>query len=85
MPDQPNWGEEDEQNWGILHTETEGTPLYGRYPSLPGDYNAFYQNIYEHLRLGKPLATDACYVSNVIRVIEAAYSSSREEKVISLL
>lgn len=84
MPDQSNWGEEDEENWGILHTEAAGETLYGKYPSRPGDYNAFYQNIYEHLRLGKPLATDACYVSNVIRIIEAAYDSSREEKVISL-
>lgn len=85
MPNQPNWGEEDEQNWGILNTEVDGNPLYGRHPSQPGDYNAFYQNIYEHLRLGKPLATDARYVSNVIRIIEAAYNSSREEKVISLI
>lgn len=84
MPDEPNWGEEDEQNWGLLNTEVNGEPLYGKYPSLPGDYNAFYQNVYEHLRLGKPLTTDACYVSNVIRIIEAAYKSSYEEKVISL-
>lgn len=84
MPDQPNWGEEDEQNWGILHTEANGETLYGRYPSLPGNYNAFYQNIYEYLRLGKPLATDARYVSDVINIIEAAYQSSTEGKVISI-
>ena len=77
MPDQPNWGEEDEQNWGILHTEVNGETLYGRYPSIAGNYNAFYQNIYEHLRLGKPLATDARYVSDVIRIIEAAYQAAR--------
>lgn len=84
MPDRPYWGEEDESNWGLLHTEANGQPLYGRYPSLPGDYNAFYQNIYEHLRLGKPLLTDACYVSDIIRIIEAAYQSAQEEKVIYL-
>lgn len=82
MPDSPDWGVEDESQWGTLHTEVNGETLYGKYPSLPGDYNAFYQNIYEHLRLGKSLATDARYVSDVIRIIEAAYQSSREEKVI---
>jgi predicted dehydrogenase len=85
MPGRPDWGEEDEQNWGILHTEVNGEPFCGKYPSLPGNYNAFYQNIYEHLRSGKPLATDARYVSGVIRIIEAAYRSSREEKAISIL
>ncbi|MDR3117834.1 MAG: Gfo/Idh/MocA family oxidoreductase [Mediterranea sp.] len=84
MPNQQGWGEEDEQNWGILHTEINGEPFHGKYPSLPGNYNAFYQNIYEHLRLGRPLATDACHVSDVIRIIEGAYQSSRKEKVIYL-
>jgi len=83
-PDQPHWGEEDEQNWGILHTEANGSPLYGRYPTVPGDYNAFYQNIYEHLRLGKPLTSDACYVSNVIRIIEAAYQSAQQQAAVKL-
>ena len=83
-PNRPDWGEEDEQHWGILHTELNGTPLYGKYPSLPGNYNAFYRDIYEHLRSGKPLATDARHVSGVIRIIEAAYQSSREEKAMAI-
>lgn len=76
MPDAPRWGEEDEQNWGLLNTEANGEPLYGKYPSLPGNYNAFYENVYEHLRLGKSLTTDAGDVSDVIRIIEAAYRSA---------
>lgn len=84
IPNGPHWGEEDEQDWGLLHTEVNGEPLYGKYPSLPGNYNAFYENVYEHLRLGKPLATDACSISGVIRIIEAAYQSSSEGRQIKL-
>lgn len=84
MPNRPNWGEEIEENWGTLHTEIDGKEHYGKYPGVPGNYNAFYENIYAHLRCNKPLESDACHVSDVIRVIEAAYQSNNEKKVIYL-
>lgn len=83
-PDQPHWGEETEQEWGLLHTEQGGKESCGNYPGVPGNYGGFYQNIYEHLRLQKPLLTDARNILNVIKVIEAAYQSQKEEKVIYL-
>lgn len=84
MPDQAHWGEETEQEWGMLHTEQEGKEISGKYPGIPGNYGGFYQNIYEHLRLQKPLLTDARNILNVIRVIEAAYQSQKEERIINL-
>lgn len=83
-PDQPHWGEETEQEWGLLHTEQDGKESCGNYPGVPGNYGGFYQNIYEHLRFQKPLLTDARNILNVIKVIEAAYQSQKEEKVIYL-
>lgn len=85
MPDQLNWGEETEQEWGLLHTEIEGREVCEKYPSLSGNYGCFYQNIYEHLRLQKPLLTGARDVLNVIRVISAAYQSHNEKKIINLV
>lgn len=84
MPNRAHWGEETEQEWGTLHTEQEGKVICGKYPGTPGNYGGFYQNIYEHLRLQKPLLTDARNVLDVIKVIEAAYQSQKEEKVINL-
>lgn len=84
MPGQPHWGEETEEEWGLIHTEVDGKEIYRKYPGIPGNYGGFYQNIYEHLRLGKPLQTGAYDILNVIRVIEAAYQSQREGKVIGL-
>lgn len=85
MPDQPHWGKETEQEWGLLHTEIEGREVYEKYPSLSGNYGCFYQNIYDHLRLGKPLLTGARDILNVIKVISAAYQSQNEKEIIYLV
>ena len=84
MPDSPNWGVEDESIWGLLHTEKEGKIVREKYRSQAGDYAGFYDNIYRHLRLGEPLKTDATGVLPVIRLIEAAWESSKRNEVIQL-
>lgn len=84
LPTSPHWGEEDENIWGLLHTEKDGHISHNKYPSLPGDYNAFYENIYQHIRNKETLQTNARGVLDVIRLIEAAYQSSQEKKVIQL-
>ena len=84
MPDQPHWGEETEEEWGLIHTEIDGEEICRKYPGISGNYGGFYQNIYEHLRLGEAVQTGARDILNVIRVIEAAYRSQQEGKVISL-
>ena len=84
MPDSPNWGVEDEAIWGLLHTEKEGKIVREKYRSQTGNYAGFYDNIYRHLRLGEPLQTDASEVLPVIRLIEAAWESSKRKEVIKL-
>lgn len=84
IPGGPNWGEESEQEWGLLHTEMNGKEIYRKYPGISGNYGGFYQNIYEHLCLGKTLKTHAQDILNVIRIIEAAYQSHRETKIVNL-
>ncbi|MCC8188136.1 MAG: Gfo/Idh/MocA family oxidoreductase [Bacteroides sp.] len=84
-PDQPHWGEETEDEWGILHKVTpEGEELRRSYPGIPGNYGGFYENIFEHLRQGKPLLTDARSVINGIRIIEVAFRSFREQRTVTL-
>ncbi|WP_321331441.1 Gfo/Idh/MocA family oxidoreductase [uncultured Bacteroides sp.] len=83
-PDQLHWGEENEQEWGLLHTQINGKEICQKYPSPAGNYGAFYENIYEHIYLHQTLETDARGVLNVIKIIEAAYQSSKEERVIYL-
>lgn len=84
LPGSLHWGEEDKSFWGILHTEKDGNILRERYPSLPGNYAAFYENIYQHIYKGEILQSDAKEVVGVIRLIEAAKESSRTQSVVSL-
>lgn len=85
LPDTPHWGEEDKSSWGIHRTEKDGRVVRENYPSLPGNYAAFYENIYQHIRKGEDLQSDARGVVDVIRLIEAAKESSRTHSVVSLL
>jgi scyllo-inositol 2-dehydrogenase (NADP+) len=41
LPNIPKWGEEQEENWGILHTVIGGHEIRDKYPSLAGNYG-FY-------------------------------------------
>lgn len=84
LPNTPHWGEEDQDFWGMIHTEKEGNVFRGKYPSLPGNYGAFYENIYQHLYGGAVLQSHAKEVVGVIRLIEAAKKSSRMQRVVSL-
>ncbi|MDR3261458.1 MAG: Gfo/Idh/MocA family oxidoreductase [Tannerella sp.] len=81
-PDTPDWGVESEEEWGWFHSGKEGRSV--KYPSLRGDYIGFYESVYQCLRHGAPLATDAREVLPVIRVIEAALKSSRCGNVVRL-
>jgi predicted dehydrogenase len=84
LPNSPHWGEEQETYYGILTTARGEEKSCERYKSVPGNYMLFYENIYEHLRLGKPLLSNASDVIDVIRIIEAAYLSSKEERVVRI-
>lgn len=84
MPTSAHWGEEDEQIWGLLHTEKKGKSFRGKVPSVPGKYASFYENIYRHLRHSESLLTEASGVLPVIRLIEAAWESSRTQKIVRI-
>ncbi|MDR1779499.1 MAG: Gfo/Idh/MocA family oxidoreductase [Tannerella sp.] len=79
-PDTPDWGIETEDEWGWLHTESGRT----KYPSQRGNYLGFYEAVYQCIRNGTPIETDAREVLHVIRVIEAAKESSRLKKIVRL-
>jgi scyllo-inositol 2-dehydrogenase (NADP+) len=79
-PDEPGWGKEPEESWGILNTEKDGAQFKGRFETLPGNYRSFYDNIYDCLTSGKELAVKPEEALNVIRIIEAAKRSNEEKR-----
>ncbi len=84
IPVGEDWGREDEQHWGILNTETQGEPVRKSLETTPGNYHAFYDNLYDAIRERKELAVKPEEALNVIRIIEGAIASNRDKKRITL-
>ncbi len=84
MPDEENWGVEDFHYDGLLNYSENGIEFRDKIKSVPGNYNAFYDNIFDAIRKGKELKVKAGEARDVIRIIEAAFRSDKEKKVILL-
>jgi predicted dehydrogenase len=74
-PDEPDWGREPEDNWGILNTTLNGLHFRGPVETFAGCYQDFYKSLYETIVNGAELAVKPEEALNVIRVIKAALES----------
>ena len=79
LPNTPHWGEEPEEQWGLLHTEIDGKIIKEKYPSVPGSFGFYYANLYKTIALGEPLQEKAEHGFNAIRMIELAIESSKKK------
>ena len=75
FPDEPDWGKDREENWGILNTSINGLHFRGPVETLPGCYQDFYNSLYDTIVKGSQLAVRPEDSLNVIRIIRAAYES----------
>ena len=76
-PGAPGWGEESEDNYGLLSLPAGGDLLTTRVvPSLPGAYETFYAGIAAALLDGAPLPVTAQQGRNVVAIIAAARASA---------
>ncbi len=79
-----DWGHEPEENWGILHTAIDGLTYRGKVATLPGNYPAIYQNIFEAITTGSRLLVDPETAWQTIRLIELARESSEQQRTIKI-
>ena len=84
LPGSENWGIEPENQKGLLHTEKDGKVIREYIASLKGNYMEYYDSIFEAIRNNKPLPVTAEEGRNVIRIIEAAYQSNKEKKMVEI-
>jgi predicted dehydrogenase len=82
LPISKDWGKEEEENFGLLHTEINGEVVKKIYPSLQGSFGFYYNNLFETIRNGAPLMETAMDGYQVIRLIELAFKSSEERRTI---
>ena len=83
-PDGANWGREPESLWGRISTTLDGINIDGKIETEPGSYQSFYSNVRDALS-GK--AVQAVMPEDALlttRIIEAAFQSAKEAKVIML-
>jgi scyllo-inositol 2-dehydrogenase (NADP+) len=81
-PTGPHWGVEPKSQWGRINTEIEDLHFEGAIETLPGCYQAYYQNIVAVLRGQAELAVKPAEAFNTIRIIETALQSSLEKRTI---
>jgi scyllo-inositol 2-dehydrogenase (NADP+) len=71
-PDQPGWGEEPREHWGLLGVGDAATPVR----SEPGAYQQFYAGVVASLRDGAPPPVDPEDAVAGLEIIEAAKSQA---------
>ena len=84
IPGTQGWGAEPEKNWGVLNTDVNDLHFKGKIKTVPGNYLAYYDNIYEHIVEGKPLAVKPEQAADTIKIIEAVFKSHELNKTIRL-
>lgn len=83
-PGGADWGTEPADQKGLLHTEQNGTIIKEYIPSLQGNYGEYYNGLYEAIRNNAPVPVEAADGLKVIQIIETAFKSSADKKVITL-
>ncbi|HUI91063.1 MAG TPA: oxidoreductase [Chitinivibrionales bacterium] len=79
----PGWGSEEPARWGIIE-RPDGTSGRQTVETVPGRYQAFYENVRDAIVNGAPLSVKPEQALNVIRIIELAIESSREAKTVEM-
>ena len=82
LPNEENWGNELENNWGIIDTEEDGKSLKEKYPTKPGNYKIFYENMYDAIVYNAPLLVNPTDSLNGLKIIEACLLSNKEKRTV---
>jgi scyllo-inositol 2-dehydrogenase (NADP+) len=77
-PEGSDWGIDPRDRWGTLYLEDENIPVQ----TVNGDYRIFYQNIADAISKGSSLEVTLPQTISVLKLIEAAFLSSKKGKII---
>ncbi|MEI6059985.1 MAG: Gfo/Idh/MocA family oxidoreductase [Bacteroidota bacterium] len=83
-PGSAGYGIEPSKKYGILNTESYGKIFRGRYQTFPGNYMAFFDNVYSVLTENGSTIVKPEEAFMNIRIIEAARKSHKEQRIILL-
>jgi predicted dehydrogenase len=84
-PGSNDWGTEPEDQQGLLHTQMPDGKIIKEYiTSEKGNYGEYYAAMYNAIRNKANVPVTANEGLNVIKIIEAAFQSNNEKKLINL-
>jgi len=84
LPEGDNWGTEPAEMWGTISYQKDGNDFEETVETLPGNYNIFYDNLYNAIRNGAELFVKPEESVEVLKILEACLKSNREKRTILL-
>jgi len=78
LPGTKNWGKEDKEFRGILNTTANGNEFREKIETVPGNYALFYDELYNAIRNGAKAPVKAEDAALVIKIIIAAFETSKK-------
>ncbi|MGQ7870244.1 Gfo/Idh/MocA family oxidoreductase [Sunxiuqinia sp. sy24] len=84
LPNKVHWGTEPKEYWGQLNTEWNGLNVKGTVETVPGNYKAYYENIYDVLANGAELAVNPEESRDVVQLLDYCLQSHEEKRTIFL-
>ncbi len=84
IPATEGWGIEPETESGLLHTEVNGEIIRQTLPTEQGNYMHYFSNVYDAIRNDARAPVTAEDGLKVILIIEAAFESSKQKRVVEL-
>ncbi|HSH20855.1 MAG TPA: Gfo/Idh/MocA family oxidoreductase [Draconibacterium sp.] len=84
LPRGESWGTEPETEWGTILYEKNGVDFKEEIETLPGNYNLFYDNVYDAIRKGADLNVKPEEAVQVLKILEACLESNQKKKTIYL-
>jgi len=76
LPDEPDWGKDREENWGILNTTIEGESVRKKLETKAGVFHDFYNQLYDTILYEKEVAVKPEEALMAVKIIKLAYESA---------
>ena len=84
VPGTSGWGVEPESEQGLLHTTINEETVRKKIPTESGDYGMYYELLFQAIRNGKPNPVTAEDGRKVIHIIDKAFESAKEKRIVDL-
>ncbi|MBT3385436.1 MAG: Gfo/Idh/MocA family oxidoreductase [Prolixibacteraceae bacterium] len=84
LPESDDWGKDERELWGEIVYEKDGLNFNGNIETIPGNYSAFYVNVFDAIRNKAELVVKPEESVEVLKILEACVESNRDKKTIFL-